>query len=136
MEYLSDDPGDDTVLLLILDIIRASAHSVGLATASPTIGKDSRIIALEAGQNQIPHTFLIHLHLHSSLAKHMIKNKAPVFANNDLVIHKYSMQLFSFMVDYLFIMGRTRTATLTLFFIFLLYFGSPSTYVYIIIVYL
>ena len=86
LEYLSDDSGDDTVLLLILDIIGASTHSVGLATASLTIGKDSRIIALEAGQNKIPRTFLIHLHLHSSLAKHMIKNKAPVFANNDLVI--------------------------------------------------
>ena len=85
-EYLPNHSWDDTIILLIQCLAWSSAHGVSFAAASLSIGEHSSIVALEAGQNQITHTSVVHLHLHSFLAKHLVENKASVLAYNDLII--------------------------------------------------
>lgn len=52
-EDVLDSPGDDALVFLRRLLGQLCAHSIGLATACLTIGKDTHIIAIEETLNQV-----------------------------------------------------------------------------------
>jgi hypothetical protein len=73
--------------LLIQHLVGPSTHRVSFTTSSLPICQHSRIISLKTSNNQLFNTFLINLNLHRLLIKYMVKCKASIFSNNNLVVH-------------------------------------------------